>query len=219
MTLKAQPKSTSLLDPLTRYQPRLKTEPSRIKAAVCVILREGKDGLEFLMMQRADHPDDPWSGQMAFPGGKVEASDAGPKAAAMRETREEVGIELTDQDYVGRLNDLYGFKLDGIYVAHIASFVFLIDRPVTIKPNYEVADTVWLPLEYLEDPTHFMIYEKPRPDIPDMPAIRINLDKGQILWGLSMRILLLLYDVLERPMSVLDESTLKRLREIEENEN
>ena len=222
MSEKAPPEFPAALDLVTRHKPRLKTQASRIKAAVCVILRNTDQGIEFLLMQRADHPNDPWSGQMAFPGGKVEKTDAGPKEAAMREAFEEVGIRLSEQQYVGQLNDLYGFKLDGVYVAHIASFVFLLDEPVSIKHNYEVADTVWLPLEYLEDPNNFMVYENPRVnllDIRDMPAIRINLDKGQILWGLSMRILLLLYDVLERPMTVLDEATIKILRELEANEH
>lgn len=203
---------------IAQHEPRIKQQPARIRAAVCVVLRRVGDEFEFLMMQRAFHENDPWSGQMAFPGGKVEQTDASPKAAAMRETFEEVGIDLASAIYVGRLNDLYGFKHQDTYIAHISSFVFLLTEPAKITPNYEVADTVWLPFSYLENAANFMILEKPRAEIPDMPAINIDLNKQQVLWGLSLRILLMIYDLLKMPMQALDHKVKDYMRSMERSE-
>jgi 8-oxo-dGTP pyrophosphatase MutT (NUDIX family) len=64
------------------------------RAAVALILREGTNGLELLFIRRADHPQDPWSGQMAFPGGRAEPGEEDLKATAVRETAEEIGVDL-----------------------------------------------------------------------------------------------------------------------------
>ena len=64
------------------------------QAAVAVVLREGDSGSEILFIERSTREDDPWSGHMAFPGGRVEAADANTRAAAERETLEEVGVSL-----------------------------------------------------------------------------------------------------------------------------
>ncbi|HAU68825.1 MAG: CoA pyrophosphatase [Arenicella sp.] len=210
--------SAAAVQALAQHEPRIKSEPSRIKAAVCMVLREGTNGTEILLMQRAHHADDPWSGQMAFPGGKIEESDAGPKEAAMRETLEEVGIELSDSQFVGRLNDLYGFKLEDVYVAHIASFVFWLDEHVPVIANYEVADTVWLPLSWLNDADNYMLYEPERVEIPPMPAVRINMELHQVLWGLTLRIVVHFLDIIEHPMSVIEPSIRQRIQRLEENE-
>jgi len=63
-------------------------------AAVALILLTGPAGLEMLFIERARHDDDPWSGNLGFPGGKVEETDDGERQAAERETREEIGLDL-----------------------------------------------------------------------------------------------------------------------------
>ena len=64
------------------------------RAAVALILREGARGLEILFIRRAEHPHDPWSGQMAFPGGRAEPGEEDLRATAVRETAEEIGVDL-----------------------------------------------------------------------------------------------------------------------------
>ncbi|MGB5283894.1 MAG: NUDIX domain-containing protein, partial [Polyangiales bacterium] len=64
-------------------------------AAVAMLLREGASGPEVFFIRRAEHPRDPWSGHMAFPGGRRDAGDATLLDTAMRETREEVGVDLS----------------------------------------------------------------------------------------------------------------------------
>ncbi len=64
------------------------------RAAVALVLREGPDGLELLLIKRADVDGDPWSGHVALPGGREEVEDASLEDTAVRETFEETGIDL-----------------------------------------------------------------------------------------------------------------------------
>ena len=77
--------------PIELAEAELKRRPA---AAVMVILREGPDGLEVLLGERKKREGDPWSGQVGLPGGRHHAEDGTLLSTAIRETREEVGLEL-----------------------------------------------------------------------------------------------------------------------------
>src|SRR5688500_11808432 len=80
--------------------------PAR-RAAVALVLRDGPQGLELLFIRRAEHPLDPWSGQIAFPGGRAEPGDADLRTTAIRETAEELGFDLAaDAEYLGHLDEV-----------------------------------------------------------------------------------------------------------------
>ncbi|MBX2848227.1 MAG: CoA pyrophosphatase [Acidiferrobacterales bacterium] len=206
------------IETLRAYQPRKRSQASLMKAAVAMILRDGSNGTEVLLMQRAFHPKDPWSGQMAFPGGKIEQSDSCSKAAAMREALEEVGANLDGEDYVGRLDDLYGLKVNNVFSVHIACYVFKPKRSLDLIPNEEVADMVWLPLSYLSDRDNAHDFVHPSEPSLTMPAVMINATKQQILWGLSLRMLVNFHNVLDAPMTVLSNDELELLRNVEKRE-
>jgi len=203
------------IERIRKYQAVIRPEPSIIKAAVAIILRDGERGTELLMMQRAKHEKDPWSGQMSFPGGKIETSDADSKAAAMREAYEEVGADLRSEDYLGRLDDMYGLKANDVFSVHIACFVFKPERVLNLVANHEVADMVWLPISALDDRSKAFDYRHPKDPALSMPAVMLNQEKEQILWGLSLRMLANLHDLLDWPMKVLNESERAYLKGME----
>ena len=117
-------------------------------AAVAVILREATNSeVDILFIRRAERNGDPWSGHMAFPGGHLEAEDASLKIAAIRETSEEIGIDLNAAKYLGPLDhqdvNPRGRKLNMLIAPH----VFVLESAQIPTLNYEVAETVWTPLE------------------------------------------------------------------------
>ncbi len=120
------------------------------EAAVAVVLRPARlysdTATEVLLIKRADKPSDPWSGQMAFPGGHLDPVDANLRAAAERETLEEVGLSLDGADYLGSLDETSAMARGRNIDLIIGPHVFVIDDDPVLAPNYEVAETVWAPL-------------------------------------------------------------------------
>src|SRR6185295_12084220 len=81
-------------------------EPGIPEAAVALVLAGPGEDLSVCAIRRAEHPLDPWSGHMALPGGRKDATDPHPRAAAERETWEEVGLALTEPHWLGQLSDV-----------------------------------------------------------------------------------------------------------------
>jgi 8-oxo-dGTP pyrophosphatase MutT (NUDIX family) len=123
------------------------------RSAVALILRQhSQRGVEVLMIQRAEREGDPWSGHMAFPGGRLDSSDAHSLAAATRETWEEIGLaETSYSDCLTRLSDIVSRPHKGWRPMVISSFVFSINSVPELKLNHEVADTLWVPLSFIAD--------------------------------------------------------------------
>jgi len=175
------------------------TEPSLSapkRAAVAMILRNDRQlGLEILFIQRAINPLDPWSGHMALPGGHVDPDDESIEAAARRETLEEVGLQLSEKMKMGRLSDLSGgrLKFSGLSVS---PFVFHYSGPAELQLSDEVADAVWVPLDYLSDSANVKPYVYHLdPARRNFPSFQYN---GYTIWGLTYRMLgqfLELFDV------------------------
>ncbi len=139
---------------LAGYEAReLSPTPGEKRAAVAAVLRQAAAGPELLFIHRAEHPGDPWSGHMAFPGGRVEPADATPLAAAVRETREEIALDLDRHgSLLGRLSDLGAIGRGKPLAMVIVPFVFeLHNQALTLAPNHEVQEIVWVPLRFLAD--------------------------------------------------------------------
>lgn len=172
------------------------------RAAVAVVLREAEPGPELLFIERAEHPTDPWSGQMAFPGGRVDPSDRTPRAAAERETAEEVGLDLAGARRLGRLDDLEGRHAGRSGGLVISAFVYGVSDPPAPRPNYEVREALWVPVGHLLDPERHVDYRFPRypRTLPPYPGIVVGHPERQVVWGLTYRFLEGLFDALGTPL-------------------
>jgi len=160
-------------------------DPGSSRAGVALILRRGERGLELLFMHRAEHPGDPWSGQMSFPGGREEQDDPDLRFTALRETEEETGIDPALVRDLGRLDELRARSHQGILPLTISPWVFRLDAHVELRPNAEVQSLLWLPLEDLLGPTHrsTLDYATPRGEVA-LPCLRVA---GRVIWGLTFR--------------------------------
>jgi 8-oxo-dGTP pyrophosphatase MutT (NUDIX family) len=167
------------------------------KAAIGAILRAPPAGgdAEILLMRRAERSGDPWSGHMAFPGGRRDEKDASPLATAVREVREEVGIDLEAHGtLLARLPDVpataRGRRLDMI----IAPFVFALRSSVELTPNHEVAETVWAPLGPLARGEAAGTFPYRHEGVLlHLPCLRVG---ERIVWGLTYQMLRALFDAL-----------------------
>ncbi len=170
-----------------------------MRAAVAAILKPGAEGAEVLLIQRAERAGDPWSGHMAFPGGRRDAADADLYATAVRETREEVGIDLDAHGtLLGRLADLEAVARARRTGLVIAPFVFALERDVPLTFDAEeVAEALWAPLAPLArgDGASTIRYDRDGLSL-DLPCWHVQ---GRVVWGLTHRMMQTLFEALGVP--------------------
>lgn len=156
-------------------------------AAVALMLRQREQEVEALFIERARHERDPWSGQMAFPGGMVESFDTDARQAAERETAEEVGVDLSDADYLGQLDDQQGRHRGHTHGIIIRGYVYAVEQGAFVQPNYEVEDIVWVPISRFLDARRYTQIVHPIEPDETFPGIRISDRNHQVVWGLTRR--------------------------------
>ena len=180
---------------LANHAPALAADSVR-HAAVALVLRQQTSQLQMLIIHRAKHDGDPWSGDLAFPGGKVDPEDATAQAAAEREAREEVGMDLTSAEYLGQLDDLPGAFLP----IRVSCFVYFLPRSVDFTLNHEVADYDWLPLErFHEEARHSHMTFPFRGRTTRQPVVEL-IDEAPVLWGITHRLIEQFFELVEKPM-------------------
>jgi 8-oxo-dGTP pyrophosphatase MutT (NUDIX family) len=158
-----------------------------VDAAVSLILRAGPE-LELLLIRRAEVEGDPWSGQMALPGGRWDPSDPHLLQTAMRETLEETGVRLEENGLpLGRMERVAPatHRLPPI---SIHPFVFGVP-PGTLAQaaSREVDEIIWTPLSVFWDPAASGEVDIPLGDQSRIfPCFRV---KDRAVWGLTYRII------------------------------
>ncbi|MDX1635470.1 MAG: CoA pyrophosphatase [Marinobacter sp.] len=137
--------------PLTLRPHKLPFRRHLTRAAVALIYREGDDGHpELLFIQRARREGDPWSGDMAFPGGRMQPEDATPRAAAERETLEETGLDLARHGrFEARLSDLVTRHHSRWRPMVVTPYVYCWQGPSAVAANHEVERVVWISIDHL----------------------------------------------------------------------
>ena len=160
--------------------PREKLANNAKGAAVLVPIFERNDELHVVYIRRADHVAS-HQGQVAFPGGRVDPTDATLLDTALREAQEEVAIDPLTVDVLGAFPEMSTLT-SGIIVAPFAG---VIPATSALSPcPKEVAEIFEVPLGALRDPHHRGHYEWGG-NRSKFPAILYG---GQTIWGLTLRI-------------------------------
>ena len=170
---------------LSEHTPRRIVEIGTDEAAVSAILvGNGARSPDLLLIKRAKRDDDPWSGQMAFPGGRRDSDDLDLVDTACRETLEETGVVLRGDCVVGELDDIRPLG-PGLPRVIVRPFVFVLDSMPEVVPNIEVDLFLWVNLSDL-------------PGLADTSTVTVNgmaisvpayIIGSHVVWGLTERIL------------------------------
>ena len=144
-------------------------------AAVSVILDCASGRCRVLLVKRVENSRDPWSGDWALPGGRMEPEDSDLRATSVRETLEETGIDL-------RSSAEFMFELDFFSPTNapwmrVKPFVYRLLRPVEVRLSEELVRYEWAYLDELRESTD----EAGRPEF--------RLAGGERIWGMTARIL------------------------------
>lgn len=168
-----------------------------ITAAVSVVLGGPDTAPSLCFIKRSERTDDPWSGQMAFPGGRVARTDANPHAASIREAAEEVGLELTRYRFLGALPPIPITRRGKPHLGLLQPFVHLCSPhlpTLRLQPS-EVAAGLWIPVTHLTNPAHRTSVE-----IADgtrrlvFPGIAYG---SEVIWGLTYRVMSSIFELPE----------------------
>lgn len=179
---------------LDGHKPELAAGGEAAHAAVALILREQRSGLGMLFIERARHDNDPWSGNLGFPGGKVEKSDGDARITAERETLEEIGLDLRDTRFLGRLSDIAGARMP----IWISCFVYGVGATGPLRLSEEVGDAFWTPLRELYDPArHGQFTVRFDGRTLTRPGIRLSQPGKPVLWGITYRLVMQFRDILQ----------------------
>ncbi|HEX8722696.1 MAG TPA: CoA pyrophosphatase [Pyrinomonadaceae bacterium] len=172
---------------------RLDGAPRR--AAVALVLRGGREGAELLVIKRSEAEHDHWSGHLALPGGRVEPSDESLEATAVRETLEEVGLDLrAGGEVIARLATVAPQSPSAPRVS-VTPFVAVAPReyhfgrgePKALELSGEVAAAFWLPVDELKrggrSAVFRMAFAGVEREWPGYPS------EHGVIWGITERIL------------------------------
>ncbi len=155
------------------------------RAAVAALLRD-VSRLEILLVKRKDRPKDPWSGQIALPGGMQREKEQ-LLETAMREAEEETGISLSLEELIGTLEPTKPRNKPEI---EVVPFVFFISRKEVPRPGEEIEFCLWVPLDEL-------LANKIDEKLANGRIVPACAFEGIVVWGLTYRILLDLFEFLK----------------------
>ncbi len=153
-------------------------------AAAVAIIKSLVPQESFLLLRRTTHPEDPWSGHFAFPGGRKEEGDHDLLSTCIRETREETGIHLSPDQLQQRLP----LEAAGQLLEHplwVAPFLFTIPQhPPLILNEKEIASACWLKaIQFQNLKLHKKVEMLPGRLFPAYPL------SDYYLWGFTYRLL------------------------------
>jgi 8-oxo-dGTP pyrophosphatase MutT (NUDIX family) len=136
---------------------QLEAEGASRYAAIALVIRLGAaNEPELLMIKRAEFEQDPWSGHIACPGGRMDPTDRDLEHTAIRETWEETGIDIAVHGRIlGTLDDISP-RTPALPPLVIRPFVAVVESDVTIISSFEVAEAFWVPLSAIRETTSWV---------------------------------------------------------------
>ena len=161
--------------------------PGVPRASVIMVMAQGATEVEVLMIERAQREGDPWSGQMAFPGGKRDPEDSSDLACGLREVEEELSLRLQETDLLCALSPANtGWRPDRPEM-WVFPFIFMLSEQPTVVCNQEVAGAVWVPISVLFDlERRDRLCWELEEGIYESEMIPFA---GREIWGLSLRMI------------------------------
>lgn len=151
-------------------------------ASVAVIFK-ADESAKILLIKRAVKEGDPWSGQIAFPGGRVENGDSSFRDTATRETKEEMGIDLRRVSrFLGYLGPFKARTKEMMVVPSL----FVLTRGTGISPNQEVASHRWVPIRVFRADSSRSFYSRDDGTKLSFPSYIVG---DYVIWGLTERII------------------------------
>lgn len=171
-----------------RNSSEITIEDDYVHASVLMILKHDNLGFSLLFIKRPESERDPFSGHMAFPGGRMESVDKNKLDTAVRETKEEVGIDIIKSgEVLGALDDVNPNNPRARkYV--VTPYLSILNEEVKIIPDVrEVERTVWVPMRHLVDDRNKEIRIRER-DGKEVQDYAYNYEQ-YLIWGMTGRIL------------------------------
>lgn len=167
------------------------------RAAVAVLLRWERAAPDVLLMQRVHREGDRWSGHVSFPGGMESPGDSDLLDTAIRETMEEVGVDLrATARLIGRSDDQMAMARGKVLPIAITPFVFAQTTPAPIALGPEADATLWLPVDAVRSGALDADYDYHLGPVPmKLPSWHFD---GRTIWGLTHRMLGRLLEIAER---------------------
>ena len=182
-----QSQSRRILDALRQslagQQEPFRSDSKKPRGAVAVLFKEEAEDLWLLMIKRSENPQDPWSGQMAFPGGHADSRDRSLLDTAAREALEEVGINTQHQEFLGYLRNIEPKNAPMV----VTPFLFLILREVHPTTSREAEEILWVPMSFLVNPKNVSSVTVPIGQQEVSMGCYVYLN--HVIWGMSFRII------------------------------
>ncbi len=195
------------IDAFRKYKStKIPDRRSLARAGVAGILKyDDERGICVMLVKRADRDGDPWSGHMAFPGGRMEKTDRNIYKTTTREVMEETGMALVkDARYIGRLSDLMARTHDRKAQMVLTAFVFYLkNRPDWRLKKDELKERIWVPLDFFVDPVNRqeMNYKVGDNNL-NLPCYYYD---GRRIWGLTLVLIDELVTIYRNALNSLDD--------------